>query len=72
MINEIEIKCDVDGKTISFNRKIEPSDWRYCCLTCKMKKINTQNEKIILNFIYEKTRYILCRFYLVFLLLFLM
>ena len=29
MINEIEIKCDVDGKTISFNRKIEPSDWRY-------------------------------------------
>ena len=29
MINEIEIKCDVDGKTIAFNRKIEPSDWRY-------------------------------------------
>lgn len=29
MINEVEIKCDVDGKNISFNRKIEPSDWRY-------------------------------------------
>lgn len=29
MINEIEIKCDVDGRSISFNRKIEPSDWRY-------------------------------------------
>lgn len=29
MINKIEIKCDVDGKTIAFNRKIEPSDWRY-------------------------------------------
>ena len=29
MINEVEIRCDVDGKTIAFNRKIEPSDWRY-------------------------------------------
>ena len=29
MINEIEIKCDIDGRSISFNRKIEPSDWRY-------------------------------------------
>jgi CRISPR-associated protein csx8 (provisional) len=29
MINEIEIKCDINGQTIAFNRKIEPSDWRY-------------------------------------------
>jgi len=29
MVNEIEIKYDIDGRSISFNRKIEPSDWRY-------------------------------------------
>ena len=29
MINEIEIKYDIDGRSISFNRKIDPSDWRY-------------------------------------------
>lgn len=29
MINKIEIKYDIDGRSISFNRKIEPSDWRY-------------------------------------------
>lgn len=29
MINKIEIKYDIDGRSISFNRKIDPSDWRY-------------------------------------------
>ena len=29
MINKIEIKYNIDGRSISFNRKIEPSDWRY-------------------------------------------